>query len=161
MLNKVDREADVSLWILSGRKGLCPHPAVLDDMFGEPMVFAKEKHTKLIQIQRGEKVLWMAYTKNGWPCVWHYLQVDTPLLLEFLRAHWDSFVDAGYHPSSWFLNDCPKCGANSFEACLNLASKKGKTNYRIHKERNGSGGKRVAACILPRFQLEHLLQSVV
>lgn len=70
-------------------------------------------------------------------------QPDEPLLL-FLRACWDDFTDAGWPAQSWFLNDCPRCGADSFEPCRaqsgRLTKPAGASMRTIHRERYARSG---------------------
>lgn len=58
-----------------------------------------------------------------------------PELLEFLLAWWNAFVDAGWPMDSWFLVDCPRCGAISFTPCVDQ-TRPGRRNRSVHRERD-------------------------
>ena len=57
-----------------------------------------------------------------------------PGLLEFLRAHYDTFTDQGFAPDSWILIGCGDCGVDSFEPCRHLRDP-GHANRTVHRGR--------------------------
>lgn len=91
------------------------------------------RRIEVVHPDRG-KVFGVEPRGAGRAFVWGYVERLDAELLEFLRAHWDDFTDAGWPVGVWFLNDCPRCGADSFEPCWKPTAVR-RAMKRVHRER--------------------------